>query len=290
MKIIWHTLAASVRGRTHSRRDLPNQDSFQVYSGSTDLAVVSVADGHGATDYMRSAAGADFAAKAGKAALIDYLMVNAPSIEGRHVDLAFHRRLAGDRLPREIHRTWRQAVEDHLKEEPLTPAEEAAAERLTSAVSLYGTTLLSVLAGQDFIVYAQIGDGDILVVDDDQQVRRPIPTDPRLIGNETTSLATKNAWGDFYTIIEPVLYGPPAMVLVATDGYSNSFESADAFSQAALDIKAHLDLHGREWVEANLDSWLNETSELGSGDDTTLGLLWRQPTAKDHIEIHQAEA
>ena len=67
----------------------------------------------------------------------------------------------------------------------------------------------------------------------------------------------------------------PALVLLSTDGYANSFRDDGGFLQIGGDVLQILREDGIEGVERNLTSWLSEASELGSGDDITLCGLWR---------------
>ena len=66
---------------------------------------------------------------------------------------------------------------------------------------------------------------------------------------------------------------PPALILAATDGYANSFRDDAALFAVASDYLNMLRQHGQEWVERQLDSWLQETTRDGSGDDITVGLM-----------------
>ena len=95
---------------------------------------------------------------------------------------------------------------------------------------LYGTTLLTVFITPRFAILSQIGDGAILVVEEDGTVFQPVPRDSRLLGLETTSLAGKYAEQDF-KIAPPIVFplSRPALFLACTDGYVNSFESNKDF-------------------------------------------------------------
>ncbi len=72
----------------------------------------------------------------------------------------------------------------------------------------------------------------------------------------------------------PLREAAPALILVSTDGYANSFADAAGFLQVGSDLLNILRAQGLDEVTANLDGWLTEASEQGSGD-VTLGLLYR---------------
>ncbi len=139
----------------------------------------------------------------------------------------------------------------------------------------YGATMLAVLLAGSFGIYLQLGDGDILAVSDDGEVIRPLPGDERLLGNETTSLCRREAIGDFRIKVEEFSGLRPALVLLATDGYANSFVTEEDFLKVAPDFLELIRQEGLDQVQDSLEAWLTETSRLGSGDDITLGLICR---------------
>ena len=65
----------------------------------------------------------------------------------------------------------------------------------------------------------------------------------------------------------------PALVLAATDGYANSFADDAGFLQVGSDLLAMIRADGLELVSGELARWLSEVSELGSGDDVTVGTI-----------------
>ncbi|MFT5431600.1 MAG: hypothetical protein ACI9OJ_002297, partial [Myxococcota bacterium] len=136
---------------------------------------------------------------------------------------------------------------------------------------LYGTTLAAAIVTPKWTMAIQIGDGDAVFVDG-KTVTHPIPHDDRLLGNETTSLSLREAELDFRLYAR---FGdPPTLVMLATDGYKNSFRDDAGFVQAALDLLGALDEDGAEDVSEALPDWLAETSQDGSGDDISVGLIW----------------
>jgi hypothetical protein len=195
-------------------------------------------------------------------------------------------------------------VEKHLQQTPLTPDElgtlehrkDAAAREAVAADPLlaYGATVMTVLVAETFILYLQLGDGDILVVVEGGKVTRPLERDERLFANQTTSLCSPDAWRDVQIRFQALVHPPPALILLATDGYANSFVNEAAFLQVGADLLDLLRTEGLAAVEADLATWLTEASQAGSGDDITLGLLCRadiaaQPEAAKSVEVLPAE-
>jgi hypothetical protein len=67
----------------------------------------------------------------------------------------------------------------------------------------------------------------------------------------------------------------PALILVATDGYANSFPSEEEFVKIGRDYREMIGQNGITYVGQQLEDFLKETSEGGSGDDITLGIIRR---------------
>ena len=62
---------------------------------------------------------------------------------------------------------------------------------------------------------------------------------------------------------------------VATDGYANSFGEDRDFLKVGSDLLSMIREDGPDPIEQELEGWLAETSRDGSGDDITLGLVFR---------------
>jgi hypothetical protein len=122
--------------------------------------------------------------------------------------------------------------------------EQSAREVIKTPRLAYGATVLGVLVTQDFLLFLQLGDGDILAVADDGTVTRPFARDARLIANETTSLCMSAAWSEVRMRFQADYGGSLALILVATDGYANSFVNDDAFRKVGSDILAIMRVDG----------------------------------------------
>lgn len=143
-----------------------------------------------------------------------------------------------------------------------------------STLIKYGATLMAVLATPTFLLFFQLGDGDIIIVEENEVVQRPIPRDERHIANETTSLCMPNAWNNMYVVFWPLEGKNTKLVMLSTDGYSNSFVSEGAFNQAGVDYMRLIKEQGWDFVKSKLGEWLSEVSEFGSGDDISVGILY----------------
>ncbi|HVG95481.1 MAG TPA: PP2C family serine/threonine-protein phosphatase [Chloroflexota bacterium] len=274
----WRVVGTSVRGASHRRRGLPNQDALRWWpdSGEGPPLAVAIADGHGSARCFRSDVGARLAVETA-------LEVAAATLEGGGADRPPD--LAGlEDLVEVLTRRWQAATQAHYLAHPFGPEEVqrlvveggAAAQESLAANPLlaYGATLSTVWLGQTFLLYFQLGDGEVLTVSQGGQVGRPLPGDARLFGGQTTSLCAPGAWRDFRIAFQTISAGTsPAVVLLSTDGYPNAFREDAGFLQVGADLLDLIRQEGLDPVAAGLESWLAEATEQGSGDDVTLGLL-----------------
>ncbi len=292
----WRILRCSVQGASHYNSGLPNQDAIHwdqdKYRGLP--LMLAIADGHGGEKYFRSKIGARLAVQAAVEEMKNFEkgLLNQPLSQSLSVveDAAKH-------LPWSIVSRWKELVEQHRKDNGFTPEETERIKKMENAdvweaitanpTLLYGTTLLSVLVTESFILYLQIGDGDILTISTSGKVSRPIPDDERLLANETTSLCNPTAVGDFRTYFQSLVDLKPALILLSTDGYSNSFRNPEGFLKVGTDIWNMIRSDGLQKVEENLEEWLKLATERGSGDDITLGLLCRMSALKEEVKLNE---
>ena len=280
----WRIIGRSERGASHIRHNLPNQDAIQWELGADGQApaLLAVADGHGSAKSFRSNIGAELAVDVTIRTLQDFLN----GVKDATPSVVKNR--AEQQLPVEIAKIWREEVNGHFQAHPFTPEEldrleKEAGSAARQAVTVegkhfvvYGATVLAIAVTDSFILYAQLGDGEILTVPSvNADPLRPLPTDAELIANETTSLCMEEAWQCFRIRFQHLHESLPAMIMLSTDGYPNSFRDFEGFSQASTDLLKIFSTDGPEAIERDLPSWLAEASTLGSGDDVTLGLLFR---------------
>jgi len=240
---------------------------YQPRSGSGLPIVMAISDGHGSQKSFRSQSGAYFAVHVAVEIIKEFIESQADVSNFTRV-----KRIAEEQLPKELVRRWKAKVLSDIETKPFS-VEESERRKEKDDVIAYGATLLAVLVTSNFIIYWQIGDGDILTLLDNGEIERPIPKDERLFANETTSLCAKDAWRDFRFCFQPILDSPPLLILLATDGYANSFGTDESFLKVASDLFEIIQEEGFHFVHRNLQDWLKEASESGSGDDITVGLI-----------------
>jgi len=283
------------------RSGLPNQDAIRWFpeSGIGLPLILAVSDGHGSAKSFRSDRGSRFAVETAIKVIQEFFL----SSQSSDLNFSALKDAAQRLLPPRLVNEWRKAVNKDLglsenDEEKLTNKPnftdeekqilvdkdgEAAWQAVENNYFLaYGATVLAVLVTEFFIVYIQLGDGDILEVDSKGNTTRPLERDPNLIANETTSLCMNKAWNEFQVHIKPYPQGTPkeipALILVSTDGYSNSFSTDEGFFKIGQDYRQMFKSNLTEEVRQKLEGFLQETSEKGSGDDITLGMIKRLET------------
>lgn len=297
----WRCIGESVKGASHVRSGLPNQDAIRWFpeSGIGLPLILAVSDGHGSAKSFRSDRGSRFAVETAIKVIQEFFL----SSQSSDINFSALKDAAQRLLPPRLVNEWRKAVNKDLglsenDEEKLTNKPnftdeekqilvdkdgEAAWQAVENNYFLaYGATVLAVLVTEFFIVYIQLGDGDILEVDSKGNTTRPLERDPNLIANETTSLCMNKAWNEFQVHIKLYPQGTPkeipALILVSTDGYSNSFSTDEGFFKIGQDYRQMFKSNLTEEVRQKLEGFLQETSEKGSGDDITLGMIKRLET------------
>lgn len=295
-----------MRGASHIRADLPNQDAIQWFTEPlADRAttpnlfglglplVLAISDGHGSVKSFRSHIGSRLAVETTIAVTHDFLLSRQTSAE----EFSTIKDLVQTHLPQRIVYAWLNAVQHHWRNDPLTeddPEWESLLKKIGKTAQekadlqatfqknpeiAYGATLLTVIVTEWFVLYLQLGDGDILCVDAKGTVTRPLQRDQRLIANETTSLCTVDAWKECQIQLDwnldRSIHQVPSLILLATDGYANSYPSEAEFLKIAPDYLDLIRNNGIAQVAQHLPDYLQETSEQGSGDDITVGILKR---------------
>ncbi|HSV38395.1 MAG TPA: PP2C family serine/threonine-protein phosphatase [Nocardioidaceae bacterium] len=266
----WRMTSASRKGSSHSD-GIPNQDAVRCTSlpdgHGGSVWVVAVSDGHGGARYVRSDVGSRFAVDTAIDILSEVLA--APS-SLPPADLL--RAEVGSLVER-----WRAEVSAHHLAHAFTDEEVRRAGVPTLDVEpfvAYGATLLVAIVGDSGVGIAQIGDGDALIRTHGFATR-PVPGDSRLVGGQTTSLCLDTAADDFRFAGLPAT-ADPDLVLLATDGYGNSFADNDWWQGLVGDFAWFLDTEGFEELDKQLPTWLGDSAHVG-GDDVTAAVVVRDP-------------
>lgn len=262
----WTVVSGTSRGSHHEGLNEPNQDALgSEHDSARGGLVISVADGHGSEHCYRSEIGSQLAVEAATRLGMDFLVRHKSSpketvLLGANVDL----------IPAIVDE-WISKVSDHRLQIRSTGGEGCYEESPSEPATLiaYGTTLLTALFGRDSCLLLQLGDGDVVAVDDSGRVSLPTPPDPTLVGGVTTSLCCPDCSAMFR--VAPIDFTETSLALLAlsTDGYGNSFTDPEWPQRVGTDLLNHLSGKGLGWVQERLGNWLSESAEVG-GDDASL--------------------
>ena len=190
-------MAASERGIGHIAKGLPNQDAYAVHqsreSGEPTIIVVS----DGVSNCPRSEVGSSFAVQTALDAVKDF----CAKIPGNTAE-NLSERVKADLVPNII-AAWRRAVEQHIRDNPFSHADQERLQTLRKEEKtefyrkklghMYATTLVLVATTEGYTIALQIGDGDIAFVNKDgTKLTRPL-NEPNELGDETVALSSKDA-------------------------------------------------------------------------------------------------
>lgn len=268
----WIALTASERGASHVAVKTPNQDAVDVeFIGSSGL-VAAVADGHGHTRHLRSARGSELAVEIG----CQVAQEIADLLEPGDIEMAGERlaELGEELLVPEIVSRWRAAVLEDVAKNPFSEAEEGRRRKGDDETIAYGSTLLLCIALPDWLLLAQIGDGDVIGVRVDGSLELPVPVDPALDGLVTTSLCGRNPIADFRVAVVSAAQTPLLALMLATDGYGNAQMLEEWPTSFSKDMAWLLRERDTAWIESQLPAWAARCASAdGSADDTTVALL-----------------
>jgi hypothetical protein len=266
---LWLALTASQLGAAHQTTGLPNQDAVAVRQVRPDVLVAAVADGHGHRRHFRSARGSQLAVTVASEAAQEL----AGRLHGFQTAAPIESEALGTLVPA-ITGEWRDAVREDVAADPFTSREEASRGGGDDPLIAYGSTLLLAIAGRRWLVLVQIGDGDILGIQPDGRPLLPVPRDPSLDGQQTTSLCGPRAEDEFRVAVVDTSTTPLLGVMLVTDGYSNA-QVADPWTDAvSADLAQLINDRPPEWLAGQLPLWASRCASAdGSADDTTIALL-----------------
>ena len=271
----------SVQGASHIRNGRECQDSLKKIEKDENTLILAVADGHGSDSCPYSKTGSYVAVNVFCKIMGDYLDTYTGQPE---MLLTFLKREGDTKVAQAIDAEWKRRIlktHSKYKREIISDSEDNVqdAESGVSDVErnkdkeaiyrMYGSTLIGLVITKEFLFAFQLGDGDIVKVSE-MGVENIIEAD-KILGTETHSLSKAQSWKKAITFIkkqednEPL----PVMYMLSSDGMANSYKNDDEFKKTCSDYFDLLKEHGAKAVSDNLKAWLNETSELGCGDDIT---------------------
>ena len=237
--IKFRIFAASSTGPKYSERGWDCQDSSGTLQFK-NIQAIAVADGHGGSDYFRSAIGSKLAIEVLFNQLKNFFETGTDETE-RLSDMGIKK------FKYDFVHEWRAAVkkdwDDRLSDgKPLGEGEiryksvsDKYKARYTSSdpevvknylYAAYGTTLICAVSTGTQILILQIGDGTCVLLQCNGEFKVPIPHDEENYLNVTVSLCDKDSELKIHHAIlncDTGLPAEPAAIFLSTDGLDDCF-------------------------------------------------------------------
>jgi hypothetical protein len=260
-----HIIGESVCGASHRRVGKECQDSwgYKIIE-HCDSVVLAVADGHGSDACPHSKIGSSIAVGTFCDIIEKFCQNDREKTDSLHT---FLNREGEVVVAKSIETEWKRRV---LKWHSDNISVRGGDEDCSSVCIKYGSTLAGLLLMPKFFFALQIGDGNIVFMDDSGL--RPVISQDRILGNETYSLSRVHSWKNAICLTgwRNVGVGVPHAFMLSTDGFINSFASPEEYEKSCLGYYAMIKEHGAPEVAKYLGNWLSETSEMGCGDDISV--------------------
>ena len=281
--VTWSSLGCSVIGASHQKRNIENQDAVNCGNiPELGIVFVAAADGHGSKKYIRSSTGSALAVNTLEVILKDCtpLHLGMQDIDSyvRHIKSRFLL-------------TWQQCVDATLQQLPFSVDEKAFLQEHCSEKDIngiednpriaFGCTFLCAVSYNDVVLILHHGDGDVLgLYDGDTLAQDIVVSDSRNFAGNTLSLGSLS---DASEIGHRILTKEhiPKLITISTDGIKNSYNDKisteiEQFYKIPVAIKH--ELSKREDIEQDLSALLQKITNNGSGDDVTIGILYKKET------------
>lgn len=259
----------TIRGYSHIKEDRICED-YSIGGRIQNSYFVIVADGHGGEDYFRSDKGSKLACVCAEECLkefINNINLNNPKIDIDEVIT---------HLGMSIISLWNDRVLGDIKKNPFSDLElEKATEKFKDRLLReerrevpYGTTLIVALKIQEYIILMQVGDGNIVLVDNNNKVLDVMEEDENCFLNATTSLCDSNVIENFrYKVLKEENINA---VFIGTDGIDNSFTDKSQLFNFYLSTLSVFQSKTYEDALDEVIDFLPSLSKRGSRDDISM--------------------
>ena len=258
-------------GSSHIREKKNCQDAYKIWDKKIkgkEVYIIAVGDGHGSKNYDLSEFGSQIVVETIVDELVkfyQYFLDNKEEL-GQKFDML--KMLKSD-FPKLVVRKWKENVIKHYESYyGMDNAIIDESEKI-KIIKRYGTTGLFAFIVPEGVVIGQIGDGDILIVNE-EKVESPLPVSNELIANVTYSMTSKEA--HFLWNINQINIESRTMLILSTDGLSNSYardENFFLFARSLFDNISSGD-EKKDIKKLNIPSYIEKASFNGSGDDITI--------------------
>lgn len=290
------------QGASHIKSDKVCQD-YSFCESTPELSIALVSDGHGGERYFRSNIGSELACKV-SSDLIRTFVSQIPAdffagvpltqygVNGeccgqpskKHID-------ALRQLGNSIIAKWREHIENHAKENPISEEElsvipEEYHKDLTDKnrlAKVYGCTLIGYVQTPSYWFGFQIGDGKCFSFHKETGPKEPILWDDACFLNKTTSLCDSYASEKIrYTFQGDGNF--PYAVFLGSDGLDDSFGEDKNLINFYIQVLKLAYKSSPENVEDVLAADLPILSKRGSQDDMSIAAIYDENEASSAIQ------
>ena len=159
---------------------------------------------------------------------------------------------------------------EHLREEWMKNlAQSCAAYRVSrELIRKHGTTLLSILIFRGRVFMAQLGDGEICLINKNGETSFVVEPEDGPVSTATQSLCSDSQdgqWRFACTAVENLSF-----LMLSSDGLINSMESNAEYVKLAQTLQGYLQRFPVGKIKEALPKWLEDYSRRGSSDDISL--------------------
>ena len=273
----------SLIGASHESQGIVCQD-WSEHMITDKFAIGVVADGHGSKKHFRSDVGSKLAVKTAIGTISEYYE-NADDFEKNFLE---DPQKIIRKIEKHIISRWNRAIALHCALNPITELEKKPFTdeefRAIKTEAIYGTTLIAVVIGRKFSFGIQLGDGSLVVINENGKAYMPIEDDESCPANMTASMCNSNAinlFNSFYAL------EPPIAIYASTDGLFTSFATDADFLDYHSIITAQLG--NLEQFEPSLMRNLAKRTHYGTQDDISMTCIYNPPMVKEKTDLLQKQ-
>lgn len=247
-------VASSVKGENHGKRGICCQDAVAVRKGycrALPGLIHVISDGHGGDAYVHSDRGSALAVQAAEQIATRFMLEAKGGIKTRQ-------------------KQFEHIIRDQLRSVWISEIISSWPEREipTDIVRKHGATLIMGVVFRNHLHIAQMGDGEVLVIDRAGKATFLEEPEEGPISTVVTSLCGKHSDRHWKFGCLPVRR--IGFLMMSSDGLINSFASNSEYIRFARIIQDRLLRFPQETVQEALPTWLSDISKRGSGDDVSI--------------------
>lgn len=245
----------SIVGYKNIKRNQPSQD-YCDYTKYKDVVICSVADGHSLSRFIYSDIGAKMACQSISYVIKSYID-NDCDIEDIIKDFKI------GVIQNKIKSTWNDLVYEHFY--------SIYYKAYKINYMLYGTTLTSVIMIKNYIIFFNLGDGQILIKKDDNYEFIFENNNYIIVNSMSHKMCVKRMQ---YKISE--IDNKDIKIVVSSDGFTNSFNNYSILKEDLDNTFNALNsnVFTRYNFEKNYANYLNNLSKNISQDDISVMFLY----------------